>query len=152
MTRIWSPRLTPNCPASPSPRITLYCPASSEDCCTLTRYGVSGSFCAGSIPNMTPTATLRALCRTTSPVLSGAMRLTPCNFSPLAGNCSGLIEPFCAVMTACGISPRMLFCSSRSKPFMTDSTVTSAITPSVMPMVDSQETKRPKRSAVRPRI
>ena len=38
------------------------------------------------------------------------------------------------------------------KGFIIDNTVTSAITPRVMPMVESQETKRPKRSAARPRI
>ena len=35
---------------------------------------------------------------------------------------------------------------------LTDKTVTSAMTPKVMPMVDSQETKRPNRSDARPRI
>jgi hypothetical protein len=35
---------------------------------------------SGLTPNITPTATLRALCSTTSPVVSGATRLTPCRF------------------------------------------------------------------------
>lgn len=62
--------------------------------------------------------------------------------------CCGLREPCSEERIACGIRPRMLFCSSRSKPFITDNTVTSAITPRVMPMVESQETKRDRKSVV----
>ncbi len=87
-----------------------------------------------------------------TPVVIGATRLTPSSLTAVSGSCCGLREPCSEERIACGIRPRMLFCSSRSKPFITDNTVTSAITPRVMPMVESQETKRPKRSAARPRM
>ena len=119
--------------------------------------GLFGSLCGVIIGvvvslQLTPTATLRALCSTTSPVVIGATRLTPSSLTAVSGSCCGLREPCSEERIACGIRPRMLFCSSRSKPFITDNTVTSAITPRVMPMVESQETKRPKRSAARPRM
>jgi hypothetical protein len=45
------------------------------------------------------------------------------------------------VTVMCGTSARMRCCSSRSKPFMTDSTAISTATPSARPSTDSSEMK-----------
>src|SRR3546814_9107935 len=54
--------------------------------------------------------------------------------------------PRYAEIVACEAMPRMRTRNSRSKPFITDSTVINAVTPTAMPIIDAAEIKEMKRS------
>jgi hypothetical protein len=65
---------------------------------------------------------------------------------------SGSAEPSAVSTSMCGITESMRSCTSLRKPFITDSTMISAATPSAMPSIDTPEMKemKPLRRPLRP--
>ena len=142
-----SPTLAPNCLARRSPIRILNSPATKSSIRPCTMWSGKMETLAsavGSIPFNSTGCTCPRLLNIPCPWTKGATPTTPSTWrAKEAGSCQFIIGWLVWTM-AWGTMPKMRWRSSRSKPFITDNTKISTVTPSTKPSIEISDIKEIK--------